>query len=171
VRTLLIALGLVAASAPAAPALELRVVTSINAALWGQIYLSARAESEALVRDHTMFGNLGPLDPELLEKLPYGPDVVMYFAENGDLLAWSDKSEVVEVGYWEIMDGGTSRELCIRFGYFGLDSVCSSADTANAQWLTQSTPGNPFGLVAGAPVPGPLGASPADLRAMAASLP
>jgi hypothetical protein len=167
---LLAALGLAAISASAASAVELKVVTTISESLWGTIYLSPRAESESLVRDHTMFGNLGPLDAKLLEKLPYGPYVVMYFAENGDLLAWSDQSGVVEAGYWEVMDGGNSRELCIRFGHFGLDSVCSAIDTANAMWLTESTPGNPFGLVAGAPVPGPLGEAPADLRAIAAGL-
>ncbi len=165
------ALALALLSAGPGAALELKVVTTIDAALWSQIYTSPRAESESLVRDHTMFGNLGPLDPKLIEKLPYGPDVVMYFAENGDLLAWSDKSDVVEAGYWEVMDGTPSRELCIRFGVFGLDSVCSAANTANATWLTESTPGNPFGLAAGAPVPGPIGAAPADLRAIAASLP
>lgn len=170
-RTLLAALVLgVLATAPAT-ALELKVVTTINTGIWNQIYTAQRAESESLVRNHTMFGNLGPLDPELLEKLPYGPDVVMYFAENGDLLVWSDKSKVVEKGYWEVMDGTPSRELCIRFGYFGLDSVCSDAGAPNAMWLKQSTPGNPFGLVAGEPVPGPLGKTPADLRAVAASLP
>lgn len=165
------AMGLALVAAAPATAMELRTVTDLDEALWAQIYTLARWEADDLVADTTMFGRLGvSLDKELLTDLPYGPEVVMYFAGNGDLLAWSDKSPVVEKGYWEILDNGAFSEFCIRFGHFGLLSVCSSPETANARWITEGTPGNPFNLVAGAPVPGQLGKDPADLRAIAASL-
>jgi hypothetical protein len=170
-RTLAAAALLLAAAFPSG-AVELSRVSSpqdgINHAL-----MIPKEEAQAIIADTTMLASLSLIDDAALkEKLPFGTDAVLYFAENGDLLAWSDKSGVVEAGYWEFMANSGYNELCVRFGRFGLDSICiEPRDGGGPYWLTQRTNGNPFGLVAGAAVPRTLGAGTLDLSTIAASFP
>lgn len=167
------ALALAVLLATPAPAAELGRVTEIDADQIYQILLVAKVEAEALLADTTMLASLAGIDSAgLREKLPFGDDVVLYFAPGGDLLAWSDKSQVIELGYWELMASSGYNEICARFGYFGLNSICISPDDGRGPyWLKERTSGNPFGLVAGQPVPGTLGAGPRDLMSIAAGLP
>lgn len=152
-------------------AAELGPVTEFDDLLLMQVWGSKRGEANSLIANSTVLGKLGPIDAELAEKLPFGGDVVLYFADNGDLLAWSDKSAVVEAGYWELIGSSGFNELCIRFGSFGLISLCSSPEIAHSDWLVETTPGNPFALVAGAATPAVLAAGELSLNAIAARLP
>jgi hypothetical protein len=165
------ALVLLMASPIPASAAELGVVTQFDDVLMYQIYASKRGEATSLIANSTVRGRLGDIDPELREKLPFGGDMVLFFAEGGDLLAWSDKSTVIELGYWELIGSSGFNELCLRFGSFGLISLCSSPEIAASDWLIETTPGNPFALVAGAAVPAALGATDLDLTAIAARVP
>lgn len=162
--------GLVVLTAPAA-AVELRVVTQFDDVLMAQIWFSRREEAQAMISNSTVRGRLGAIEDELREALPFGDDVILHFAEGGALLAWSDKSGVVEEGYWELIGGAAFSELCVRFGAFGLTSVCASPEIDGSAWLIETTPGNPFGLVAGEPVPGLLADGGIELTALAARHP
>jgi hypothetical protein len=152
--------GLLAAlmlSAAPASAAELKVVTVFTPVMMEQIYRLPTDEARSLIADSTILGKVGAIDAGLAERLPFGADMVLHFAENGDLLAWSDKSAVVEVGYWELIASGGFHDLCVRFGSFGLDSLCASIEIEHSNWIVESTPGNPFGLVGGAAVPMQIG--------------
>jgi hypothetical protein len=165
-------LALVAAvlvSMPAAAA-ELGPVTDVDRTMMNQIFGSQKVEATTLIEDSTVLGRLGSIPDELREALPLGDHFVVHFAANGDLLAWSEKSEIVEVGYWELIGNGGFNDLCIRFGHFGLTSLCAGHDIEASDWMIESTPGNPFGLAPGAAVPGKLGASELSLDAIAARL-
>mgnify|MGYP000577798297 CR=1 FL=1 len=157
IRAATLSLALITTAAQTA-AVELKVVTAFTPVMMEQIYRLPTDEARAMVEDSTILGRLGAIDEELRERLPYGTDMVFYFAANGDLLAWSDKSAIVEVGYWELIASGGLHDLCVRFGRFGLDSLCASIEIEASDWIVESTPGNPFGLVAGAAVPATIGA-------------
>jgi hypothetical protein len=168
VRTLAAAL-LAAFVAGPAVALELQAVTPFNEAMMYTIYTNRRVEVMSLIADTTILAKIGDIDSELKEKLPFSADVVLHFAANGDLLAWSDESGTVEVGYWELI-GSTVNELCIRFGSFGMTSLCSSPEVEHSDWIVEGTQGNPFGLIAGEPVPMALGTAYLSLRSIAARI-
>ncbi len=167
----LAAMLLMLAATGAPQAAELGVVTEFDELLMYQIYRSKPAEAHSLIANSTVLGKLGAIDPELLEALPFGADMVLFFAENGDLLAWSDKSAVVELGYWELIGSSGFNELCVRFGNFGLTSLCASPEIDHSDWIVESTPGNPFGLAAGDTVPASLAAGELGLAAIAGRLP
>ncbi len=122
------ALALLLSLAPAAPALavDMGKVTVVGDGLMDQFLHAPTPDVRDLLRNTTMLIKLGDIDPKLLTALPFGSDAVLFFAENGDLLAWSDKSAVVEAGYWEVIANAGFNEFCIRFGSFGLNSVCAS---------------------------------------------
>jgi hypothetical protein len=160
---------LAASVAGPAVALELRTVTPFNEAMMYTIYTNRRVEVMSLIADTTMLARVGDIDAELKEKLPFSADVVLHFAANGDLLAWSDESGTVEVGYWELI-GSTVNELCIRFGSFGMASLCSSPEVEHSDWIVEGTQGNPFGLVGGEPVPMALGTADLSLQSIAARI-
>ena len=167
-----VAFGFALFAASAASGVELDRVRPIDAMLLAELFSIPHDEAETIVADTTMAGRIDDaIDPELRKRLPFGGDVIFYFASDGDLLAWSDKSTTVELGYWEVMGNSNFNEVCVRFGHFGLDSICISPETTGQDWLKQRTDGNPFGLVAGAPVPVPLGSGPIDLAAVAGRLP
>lgn len=152
-------------------AVELKPVTEVDDSLRMQFFMMNPPETEGLLGDYTGRVELGAIDAKLAEVLPYGQTAVMFFAINGDLLAWSDKSGQVELGYWEVIDNGAFNEICLRFGSFGVASVCASPQIAMSDWLKELTEGNPFGLAAGEPVPAALGPEPLTLSGLAARLP
>jgi hypothetical protein len=162
---------LILGASGAPQAAELGVVTEFDELLMYQIYRSKPAEAHSLIANSTVLGKLGALDTERLAALPFGSDMVLFFAENGDLLAWSDKSAVVELGYWELIGSSGFNELCVRFGNFGLISLCASPEIDHSDWIVESTPGNPFALVAGAAVPAVLAGNELGLAAIAGRLP
>jgi hypothetical protein len=165
------AIIVIAAAAPA-EAVELGgPVTRFTPVMMEQIYRSPRAEAEALFVDSTVLASLAGVADELQAKLPFAADVVIYFAEGGDVLVWSDKSAVVEVGYWELLASRGFNDLCIRFGNFGLDSLCAAVDIEQSGWIVESTPGNPFGLAGGAATPASLAGGDIGLNALAGRLP
>lgn len=163
-----LALALIGLAAPAlAAAAELGVVTTVDHDLRMQFFMMNPPETEALLANYTARIEMGTLDAKLAAALPYGTQSVMYFAANGDLLAWSDKSANVEQGYWEVIDNGAFNEVCLRFGKFGVDSVCASPQLDNSEWLKELVEGNVFGLESGKSVPGALGADPFTLASIA----
>jgi hypothetical protein len=162
---------LMLAAIGAPQAAELGPVTEFDELLLAQVWTSKRGEANSLIANSTVLGKLGAIDAELLEKLPFGGDVVLHFAENGELLAWSDKSAVVEVGYWELIGSSGFNELCLRFGSFGLISLCSSPEIEHSDWLVETTPGNPFALTGGAAVPATLAGNELGLAALGERLP
>ena len=163
-------LVLAAATTPAGAA-ELKVVTPFTPVMMEQIYRLPRPEAEAMFVDSTILGKVGAIDEELRARLPFAGDVIVYFAADGVVLVWSDKSDVVEAGYWELIASGGVQDLCIRFGNFGLDSLCASVEIEHSNWIVESTPGNPFALVAGAAIPAQLADGELSLQAIAARLP
>jgi hypothetical protein len=167
-RLAFIAAVLLATSAAAA---ELGPVTEVDRTMMNQIFGSQKVEATTLIEDSTVLGRLGSIEEELREALPFSDVFVAHFATNGDLLAWSDKSDVVEVGYWELIGNGGFNDLCLRFGHFGLTSLCAGHDIETSDWMIETTPGNPFGLAPGAAVPGRLGDGELSLDAIAARLP
>ena len=74
------------------------------------------------------------------------------------------------VAVWLRRDGAFN-DVCLRFGKFGLDSVCASPEIANNEWLKELAPGNAFALAANQPVPVALAAEPSTLTDIAATLP
>jgi hypothetical protein len=164
------AIALIAFAAPV-QAVELTgPVTPFTPVLMELIYRSQRVEAEAMFVDSTVLARLAGVDSELQARLPFGSDAIIHFAANGDVLVWSDKSAVVEIGYWELPASGGLNELCIRFGAFGLNSLCGSTDGTHSDWIVESTPGNPFGLAAGAATPAVLAGSALGLDTLAERL-
>lgn len=153
------------------PAAELGPVTEVDAMLMNQLFGSHKPEAVELIDDSTVLGRLPEIDAALREKLPFGDDFIVHFAMNGDLLAWSDKSDVIEAGYWEIINSNGFNELCLRFGSFGLISLCAAEYIDESDWLIETVEGNPFGLVAGEAVPGVLAGGDLSLSALAERLP
>ena len=165
-----LALVAVLLAAPAAAA-ELGPVTPIDPTMMNQLFGSLKVEAAALIEDSTVLGRMGDIPDEQRKALPFASDFVVHFAANGDVLAWSDKSAVVEAGYWELISSNGVNDLCIRFGRFGLTSLCASHEIEASDWMIETTPGNPFGLIAGAAVPAKLGSGDLSLDTIAARLP
>jgi hypothetical protein len=159
-----------AAAAPVTAA-ELKVVTAFTPVMMEQIYRLPRSEAEAMFVDTTIRGRVGAIEEDLRARLPFAGDMIVYFAPDGDVLVWSDKSAVVETGYWELIASGGTHDLCIRFGHFGLDSLCASVEAEHSDWIVETTPGNPFALVAGTAIPAQLAGGELSLQAIASRLP
>jgi hypothetical protein len=158
-------------TAPSLAAADLAKVTAVDRALLGRLFNVDAPEAQKVISGQTARIELGEIEAELAERLPYGPNAVVFFDPSGDLLVWSSKSGQVEAGYWEVLDNGAFNDVCLRFGKFGLDSVCASPEIANNEWLKELAPGNAFALAADQPVPVALAAEPSTLTDIAATLP
>ncbi len=87
---------------------------------------------------------------------PKGP-LIMYLGKGGKMLSWTPKSKAVGTGTWGIKDMGMGIQIpCFYFDLPKGKSDCFFGGTAN---YLQTTPGNPFGLEAGAPVPAKMSSS------------
>ncbi|WP_439601407.1 hypothetical protein [Devosia sp.] len=156
--------------ATSASALEL-VVRDIDKGLANALFYGSKAEAEGYVSGYTVLLKMGQQPPYLRRRLEFSSNAVLYFAKGGTLLAWSGQSAQVQAGTWRIMRGGNFNEVCVEFAKGRGQPACASPLSGGMNWMKQSTPGNPFGLKAGAAVPFKFGTAGLSLEKIAAKFP
>ena len=152
--------------AGAAPALEISKVPKETVELFMR---AAPADARTFLAGYTVHVKLGRVQVKVLNVLPISTIAILYFAPDGALLGWSDKSEVIERGIWKIDSKPNGNNVCMFFDKSKGAGVCTILNFGRPTFL-ESVKGNPFGLKANAPVPYDLGRVGVSLRAAAKKL-
>jgi hypothetical protein len=126
-------------------------------------------EARGYLAGYTVLAKLGQMPGRIKGRIPISTVVVLYFNPNGDLLAWSGKSDIVEKGRWYVGEGRGGNDLCLNFDSSGGEGFCTVLANGRSAQL-ESTKGNPFGLKANAPTPHKLGFSGQSLAKIAGQL-
>lgn len=152
----LFAAGLMLASAAAAvqPATARNIrVNQIDASLMDQIYRGTPRQAFAGVADYTVLINVLEMPAPARQILDISGKAVVYFFRDGRLAGWSDKSNTIVGGTWQIVRQDGLNNVCIYFPRGGGKGVCATALSNDSTWIKESTQGNVFDLQVGQPVP------------------
>lgn len=147
--TLLLSLTLVGGS-------EALQITKVGKELVRGFQYAAPAQAKGYLAGYTVLAKLGRVQKRVLNILPISTVAILYFAPDGTLLGWSDKSDIVERGTWQVKTAPNGNDLCIFFDKGRGAGMCTVLIFGGPQFL-ESTKGNPFGLKANAAVPYDLG--------------
>lgn len=148
---------IIAASLVALPANSMEITKVNNKRIYEFHHASAK-NARSYFAGYTLALKLGKVPARLRKLLPISTVSIVYFASNGQLLGWSDKSDKIEVGKWYVQTRGAGNNICILFPQkSGKDSGICTVLSAGTPQFVESTKGNPFGLKGGKPAPYSLG--------------
>lgn len=111
------------------------------------------SEAYAALADHTVSMRSWEQSGFVARALPIANASILYFSPDGQVLGWSAKSDIVEVGEWKIEpENDRLNNLCLKFANNPNANTCQALHITRPVFF-EITDGNPFGLNAGDAVP------------------
>lgn len=143
IRSALLSFLLVGLAISTACALEISVV---GRAEMKPFLPPGTSKTVEALSNHTVSMRSWETSDIIVEALPIANASILYFAPDGQVLAWSSKSDVVETGEWKIEpENERFNNLCLKFDNDPEASTCQALHFRRPIFY-EITDGNPFGL-------------------------